>query len=353
MKNSLVMRSDFEYIDSVGFIPWDKLRNKTILITGGTGLIGSNLIKAVVFVSKKRNLGIRIAALVRSEEKARKIFEDEADYDGLSFIKGDVTMPMDISGDVDYIIHGASVTSSRSFIEHPVETINTAVDGTRNILEIARKKQVEGVVYLSSMEVYGHPEKGHTVTEDEAAGFDTSSVRNCYPLSKQICESLCSSYAEEYGVNVMTIRLTQTFGPGVDYSDGRVFAEFMRSAIEKRDIVLKTMGETERCYLYTADSVTAILAVLLKGERKGFYNAANPDTYCSIMEMAKLVAEKVANGSIKVSVELADVRKQGYASTLYMMLDVSRLRKLGWEPVTDLEGMYRNMLASVIETEKE
>ena len=179
------------------------------------------------------------------------------------------------------------------------------------------------------------------VRENEGGSFDSAVVRNCYPLSKQTCESLCTGYASEYGVNTRVLRLTQTFGPGVSYNDGRVFAEFARCAIEKRNIVLKTKGETERCYLYVFDAVSAILTVLLKGKVGEIYTAANEDTYCSIIEMAELVAEM---SGIDVEIKEQDISKSGYANTLYMDLDTSKLRDLGWKPVVGLEDSIRNLI---------
>lgn len=346
MKNSSVMIQDFEKISSADYIPWEKLKNKTLFVTGGTGLIGLNIVKAVLHANSWKQLNMKIVVLVRNEEKAAAVFEEEIGNESLIFIKGDVENLPIINYEIDYIIHGASATSSEFFVNHPAETIHISVDGTRNILELARKKKVNGFVYLSSMEVYGHPEKGHIVTEKEVAGFDTANVRNCYPLSKQICESMCSSYAEEYGVPAMCIRLTQTFGPGVEFNDGRVFAEFMRSVVNKTDIILKTKGETERCYLYTADSVMAILTVLLKGDPKECYNAANPETYCSILQMAELVAGQIANNEIKVIVHPEDISNLGYASTLYMMLDTTKLAQLGWKAETGLKDMFDRMIES-------
>lgn len=137
------------------------------------------------------------------------------------------------------------------------------------------------------------------------------------------------------------VRLTQCFGPGVQYNDGRVFAEFSRCVIEQRNIVLKTKGETERNYIYTADAVEAILLVLLKGQKGEAYNVANENTYCSIFEMAKLVAE---SGGIDVEIHEEDVKKSGYADTLYMDLETRKLQKIGWQPITELKEMYRRMM---------
>ncbi len=172
--------------------------------------------------------------------------------------------------------------------------------------------------------------------------------RSCYPESKRLCEVLCASWQKEYGVPVRVLRLTQTFGPGVRYDDGRVFAEFARCVIEGRDIVLKTEGLTCRSYLYTADAVSAILTVLLRGSDGEAYNAANEETYCSIREMADLAARECAEGKIKVRIEAdKDPSVFGYAPTLHMNLDTSKLRALGWHPSCGLAESYRRMIKSM------
>ena len=162
-----------------------------------------------------------------------------------------------------------------------------------------------------------------------------------------MCENLCASYASEFGVPTKMIRLTQTFGTGVSYNDGRVFAEFARCVIEKRDIILKTKGETKRSYLYTADAVTAILSVLLHGEKGVAYNAANEETYCSIYEMACMAA-KLCDVPLQVVIAESDnVRALGYAPTLHMNLSTEKLAQLGWKPRYDLSQMYLRMIRTM------
>ena len=299
-------------------------------VTGATGLIGYTLVSGLLHANRQKQLGLTVLALVRDEARARERFAQQlSGGQDLQFIVGSVEDLPPISGPVDYIVHGASQTASKAFVQQPVETIHTALQGTKNLLELARAKQAAGMVYLSSMEVYGHPERGHKVTETEIGALSPLNVRNSYPISKQQCESLCCAYASEYGVPVMIARLTQTFGPGVHYNDARVFAEFGRCVLEKRDIVLHTKGETERSYLYTADAATAILTILLKGQPGQAYNAADESTYCSIAEMAQRVAQM---GGIQVRFDVQDAKKFGYPKALYMDLDTSQLQSLGWEP---------------------
>ena len=329
-----IFKQDIDTVVNSDFIPWEKLNQKTILITGATGLIGYTLVSSMIKAREERNQDINLILLVRNREKAEERFKEIIKHsDGvINFIESSVenfNTVMLRNCKIDYVIHGASNTSSKGFVEYPVETIDTAVIGTRNLLRVAMEHKVDGFVYLSSMEVYGYPEKGHKVTEDEIGNLTSLDVRNSYPISKVLCESMCVAFAKEYDVPTKIIRLTQTFGPGVNYTDNRIFAYFLRCINEKQDIVLKTKGETERSYLYTTDAVTAILTVLLKGENGKAYNAANEDTYCSIAKMAESVA---AGAGIRVIYDIQDEASNGYPQTLYMDLDTSLLRSLGWKP---------------------
>ena len=230
---------------------YETLKNSSVFVTGATGLLGSQIVMSLLCMNRLRGSKIRITAMARSEEKARKVFGDLYDAEGLAFYYGDINHPIVCENEADYIIHGASSTSSKYFVTQPVETIFTALDGTRNVLEFARMKKSKAVVYLSSLEVYGY--------------LDPLSVRSSYSEGKRMAECMCAAYASEYGVPVKIARLSQTFGAGVEYQDNRVFAEFARCAAEKRDIVLHTPGNTIRSYCYTKDAVSAIFFILVNG----------------------------------------------------------------------------------------
>lgn len=325
-----IFAEDINNVAAADFIPWKKLSGKTVLITGATGLIGRTLVYGLHKANKIHGLNVRVLALVRDRARAEERFRDIISDDMLALVVGSVEAMPIISESIDYIIHGASQTASREFVTHPVETLQTTLNGTMNLLQLGKEKDIKGFVYLSSMEVYGYPEKGHKVKEDEIGRFEPQNMRNSYPIGKIVSENLCCSYAKEYGIPAMSIRLTQTFGAGVNYNDTRVFAYFARCVQEKTNIVLKTKGETERCYLYTTDAATAILTVLLNGKAGEIYNAADEGTYCSIAEMAEQVAK---SAGIEVVYDIQDTVANGFPDTLYMDLDTSKLQKLGWCPL--------------------
>ena len=325
-----IFAEDINNVAVADFIPWEKLSGKTVLITGATGLIGRTLVYGLNRANKIHGLNMRVLALVRNRARAEERFKAILADDMLTFVVGSVeNMPV-IFESVDYIVHGASQTASREFVNHPVETLQTTLNGTMNLLQLGKEKDIKGFVYLSSMEVYGYPEKGHKVKENEIGRFEPQNMRNSYPIGKIVSENLCCSYAKEYGIPAMSIRFTQTFGAGVNYNDTRVFAYFARCVKEKTNIVLKTKGETERCYLYTTDAATAILTVLLNGKAGEIYNAADESTYCSIAEMAEQVAK---SAGIEVVYDIQDTAANGFPDTLYMDLDTSKLQKLGWCPL--------------------
>lgn len=312
--------------------------DRTVLITGATGLIGAALVRRFA------GAGDRVLAAVRDEGKARRMF---GSVPGVEIVRWDVTRRMEGPAPrADWIVHAASETASASFVERPVETIRTILSGTENVLETAREAKPSAILFLSTMEVYGAP-AAESVTERDYGYLDPAEVRSCYPEAKRMAENLCVAYAREYGVPAKIARLTQTFGEGVRYGDGRVFAEFARAIIEKRDIVLKTEGTTARCYCYIGDAASAVETILEKGEVAVPYTVANEDTFCTIREMAEaLVAAHPESGS-KVVFDFSGAAARGFAPPFRMKLDCSRLRGLGWRPEVGLMEAFDRMMADM------
>lgn len=339
-----VLKEDFEYIANSN-IDFNKLRNKTVLISGATGLIGSLLIKALLYCDKVHNLQINVIGLARNIKKVNVIFSDYLNFSNLSFLYADL-LSDDINTDldIDYIFHTASVTASKYMIEYPIETIETAILGTSKLLKLATKHNVKSFVYVSSMEVYGQMNKLEKTVETDLGYIDLTNVRSCYPAGKRMCECMCVAYANQCNLNVKIARLAQTFGAGVLPNENRIFAQFARSVIEKKDIVLHTKGDSEGNYVYTSDAVVALLIILLNGLKGEAYNVNNEKSHTTIRGMAELVANEISSGNIKVVFDIPENNTYGYASDTKLWLSSEKLRDLGWFPSVDLVNAYKRLI---------
>ena len=342
MENVLI--DDFKRV-AESDLPFEEFRNRSFLITGATGLIGSLLVRALLYCNRVHDLKLKIYAVVRNVEKARGIFG--ADTAELEYVVADLAGDeVEGSFDCDYVIHAAAVTTSKLMVSDPVGTIRTAIDGTEKLLKLAVEKKAKSFVYISSMEVYGQPKTEGKTAEKDLGYIDIGTVRSCYPEGKRMCECLCNAYASQYGLNVKSARLAQTFGAGILPTENRVFAQFAKSAMNGEDIVLHTTGESEGNYVYTADAVRAILLLLVKGASGEAYNIANEESHTTIRNMAELVAEKIAGNVIRVVLDIPeDGSSLGYAPPVKMWLDASKMRALGWEPEVSLIDSYRRMIA--------
>lgn len=324
--------------------------NSTILITGATGFIGGLLVDELISMNMTYNTGIKLVLLVRNLQKAREkytIVDDK--YKCISLVETSVEdIRLDkIDMPIDYIFHCASTTSSSSMISNPVEVADGIVIGTKNILKLAHQKRVKSMVYLSSMEIYGTINSdGCLVTEDMLGDIDVFSSRSCYPLGKRMAEHYCYVYYKEYGVPVKIARLAQTFGIGINQNDNRVFAQFARAAYHNQDIILHTKGLSMGNYCESMDVVNALFVILNKGQNGEAYNVVNEENTMTIHDMARLVADKIASGSINIVYEIPEGNLYGYANDTKLKLSSEKLKKLGWKPTKKLEDMYRDVITS-------
>lgn len=306
------------------------------LITGGTGLIGSALIKELLKVTSNE-----VLCPVRNVSKALSLFEPS---DRLVLVETELESYLsNLDEAVDYIVHCASPTASKFFVEHPVETLHFGISTTESILKYAKSNPVKRVLYLSSLEVYGTvTDDSVAITEDVQGYVDPLSVRSSYNMVKRVCESLCYAYNKEYNVPVVIARLTQIVSPRIEKNDVRVFAQFCRKAASKESIELHTTGESARQYVYIDDAVSALLAILHEGEPGEAYNVANESTYISAKDLAYFLQRKF-NPDGRVLVKLQD--GLGYAPTTKLKLDTTKLRKLGWIPRYNLEEMAESIIS--------
>ena len=348
---SVAFQEDLHVISA--YLKEKMFSGSTILVTGATGVIGSIIIKSIVEYNKEYEEKINCIGLARNPEKVKSVFLEELDASGfvpnVSFLYQDIEKKIPETVKCDFIIHTANSTTSKFFMTNPVEVIDCIYIGSRNVFEFARKSSVKGVVYLSSMEVFGQVFEEKRVGEKDLGYIDLQNVRSCYSEGKRLVECLAASYAHEYGLPVKVVRLAQTFGAGVPSTENRVFAQFARAALKGEDIVLHTKGVSLGNYCYTTDVIRAILLLLLSGEKGDVYTVVNEETTQSIYDMACMVAEKFSNGKSKVIFDIPEGNEYGYAPYTRLKLSSAKINALGWTAEYNLKEMFERMMPDLRE----
>lgn len=340
-----ILKQDIEIIGSDNLVNWNEIDNHSFFITGATGLIGSLIVKAFIWRNKNKKANIKMFLLVRNKKEAEIMFEKE---NNIEYIENSIeNINYDI--EVDYIIHGASPTQSKFFTNNPVETLDISILGTKNVLGIAKRSHIKSMIYLSSMEMYGTM-KDKNVTEDKIGKIEILNTRSSYPEGKRIAELYCYSYFSEYNVPVKMCRIAQTFGPGISKNETRVFKYFADCIINKKDIILKSTGETIINYSYTTDTVLGILNILINGKNGESYNVVGEETNMTILESAEWLLQEFENKDNRVICECN--QKNDYAPDNKMILKNTKLKQLGWKPRVSLKEGYKRLIDYVRE-EKE
>ena len=308
--------------------PASFLGGKTLLVTGATGLLGTFLCD-VLSEANERGANIRLIAVGRDAARAKDRFGYSIGSPLFTFVEHDVRVPFPEDLSFDFAIGGASLTHPVAYAKHPLETILTNVEGTRNLLDSAARCRAK-VLFLSSVEVYGNSRDGQPFREDDTGALDLSTARAGYTESKRVSEALCQAYAAEKNLDVRIARLCRVFGPTVLPTDTKASSQFLFKAATGRDIVLKSAGEQRFSYLHVSDAVSAILAILKAGHSGAAYNAASPDCDVRLRTFAERAA---AAAGTRIVFDLPpETERRGYSIASTAILNASRLRALGWTP---------------------
>lgn len=321
-------------------IDWEKFRDKTILVTGATGRLGMYIAEVLSEATIKWNLNTTILLLARSQEKLNKVYGESLQLPYMIPVIQDVTEPINYDGPVHYVFHTAGLASPQDFTNMPVDTLWGHVQGTRNVMELARRSHCNRVLYVSTVEIYGMWESQQEIKETDMGPLHCDIARSCYPEAKRLCESMLASYEQQYGIDYVGVRLSHTFGPGISLSDGRAFSEFINCVLEHKDIMLHTDGSAVRTYTYTPDAIGGILLAITKGKEK-YYNIANLNNMISIRDLAELIAGMDPLKKTIVKYEAPQGKKLEYLPFKLGIMDVSRIENLGWTPKTNLEKAFQ------------
>ena len=326
--------NDLKYLNKLDF--WEDLNGRTILITGATGLIGSAIIDAIMYHNRNLNSKISVIAISRKEEKIRERFSKYLLNENFSFYAHDIIKPLNISKKIDFIIHAASNANPSLFSEKPVDTMLGNILGAKNLLDLCIKNNSK-FLYVSSGEVYGIIDKQVNGFDEEFSGYVNSlNFRSCYPNSKRATETLCMSYKQQYGIDVVIARLCHVYGATGSANDKRIYRVFMEQALNGNDIILKSNGKQIRSYCNVVDAVSGLFTILIKGISGDAYNISVPNSNISIYELASIIAK---NANVDVKFDLpTDAEKQSFNPMNNAVLNSSKLLNLGWNPKYDAEN---------------
>lgn len=343
--SNTVVQNDIEEILSRD-IEWGKLNNKTVLITGASGMLATYLVYTLMGLNIKQRLNIKVIGLVRNEQKARAKFSDFVNHTNFKLLVQDVTSPISIEGEVDYIVHAAGNASPKYILSDPVGIIKANTIGTLNILELAKEKNVENILYLSTREIYGRmPSEISSIEEGDYGIVNCKELRSCYPESKRVSETIFESYYHQYNIPYNSVRLAHAYGPGMDINeDGRVMADLISDVVNYRDLVLKSDGSAVRAFCYINDAVYGMFKVMLEGKIGEAYNIANETEPIMICDVANQLVEIFDDRKIKVMYDIPKEQSAGYSKMGRVQLNTSKLEYLGWSCEVSLqEGLIRTV----------
>lgn len=343
MYNNDIVKKDLEDLISRNN-DYEKLRKKTILITGANGMLASYCMYYLMYLNDTNNMNIKIYALVRNKEKLEKETCYKKRKDIIPIIQ-DVCDNIEINEKIDYIIHMASSANPKTIIENPVGIVRANVLGTLNVLELARKNNAK-VIFASTREVYGDmPNKNTSIKEEDMGILDNMLLRSCYPESKRMAENLFVTYAYQYNVNYIITRIAHVYGPGMNIKDdGRIMSDLIQAVVEKRNIILNSDGMAERAFCYLTDAIDAIFKIMLQDNENEVYNIANEKEPILIRDLAFKLKE-MYQYSRGIDIEFnIEKNNNKYVSFKRTKLNTDKLEKIGWKPKISLElGLKRTV----------
>lgn len=324
-------------------IPWGELTNKTLLITGATGMIGSAIIDILMSRNKEHGQNIHIYAISRSRQKAEERFRTYWEEPDFTWISHDINNPLPELGQTDYILHAASNTHPRAYSADPIGTITANVQGTCHLLEYASCHQCERFLFFSSVEIYGENRNDVNKFDEKYLGYiDCNTTRAGYPESKRLGEALCNAYSVQKGQDFVIGRFSRVYGPTMSREDSKAVAQFIKKAVAGEDIVLKSEGNQLYSYTYVVDAALAALYLLLKGERGSAINIVDSASDIMLKDLASLLAREA--GTKVVFEKPDDKEKAGYSTATKAVLDGTRLQQLGWRAATPIkQGVGRTI----------
>ncbi|MGJ7923222.1 NAD-dependent epimerase/dehydratase family protein [Neobacillus sp. LXY-4] len=350
-KKNTIYETDLQYIfQKLRESEREKLNNSTILVTGCGGFLGYYLMS---FFAKYAN-ELKIKKIIGIDNfqlgKPKWLTELSKLNDKIELYPVDITQfslfDHEKINDVDYVLHMASIASPTFYRKYPLETIDANVLGLRALLDFYKNKDMKGLLFFSSSEVYGDPDPGYIPTpEDYRGNVSMIGPRACYDESKRFGETLCYLYAEKFRMPISIVRPFNTYGPGMRLNDKRVPADFAKAVVENKQLVMYSDGKPTRTFCYVADAIVGYIKALLY-EPFDYFNIGMDKPEISVKELAEIYKQSGSNiYNFNQSIEFKESEEPSYLTDnpSRRCPDISKARNLiGYAPsISVVEGVNR------------
>jgi nucleoside-diphosphate-sugar epimerase len=345
-----IIKQDLKYIAEYS-LEWHLLSGSTILVSGGSGLLGSYLVKSLLTVNDVFDLGLHVICVTRNSKSVQKRLHEFQESQNLTILLHDITKPLPSDcPSADVIIHAASQASPKYYGSDPVGTLLANTSGTENLLNHAVSCKSSRFLFFSSGEVYGVPsDSSQPIAEQDYGLLDPIKVRSCYAESKRIGETMCAAWNHQYGLRANVVRPFHTYGPGMDLDDGRVYADFVSDVVHHRDIELKSDGLAKRSFCYISDATLGFLTVLLNGLPGEAYNVANPCAEITMKDLACSLSNLFPERGTRVHFSVRPVDGPYLQSPVkYCCPSISKISQLGWNPHLGIEDGFMRTISSYL-----
>jgi UDP-glucuronate decarboxylase len=268
-----------------------RFADKTILLAGGAGFLGRYFI--AVFRRLNQDVLSRPCKVISADNyitgRQIALYEGGRHDPNVIDVWADISFPLPVRHDIHFIIHAAGVASPAYYMKFPLETIDSAVQGTKNLLELARNNAgLESFLFFSSSEIYGDPDPRAVPTPETYHGYVSSvGPRACYDESKRLGETIATIYQQRFNVPATIVRPFNVFGPGMRHDDRRVIPMFTFESLNGRPIPVHGDGRQTRTFCYITDAISGFLRTVLRGRAGEAYNIGNSNDEISMAELAK------------------------------------------------------------------